>query len=190
VKEKLRQKPHYIKNNDYVDRLYRKIKEDPKPRKTVRSIQVSDIHIDFQYEIGSPNECDFPICCRNNHGPSSEEATALAEQAGFWGDYRCDLPPHTMKSMFDFIGNNVEELEIDFITWLGDNGAHSLWEYSKEEVAEYTRNITVTLKEALKDHPRVEVYPVVGNHDTWPVNTEDFRRPNIDWNINHLKEIW
>ena len=42
----------------------------------------------------------------------------------------------------------------------------------------------------MKNHPHIEIYPVVGNHDTWPVNTEDFRRPDTDFNINDLKEIW
>ena len=76
-----------------------------------------------------------------------------ADQAGFWGDYQCDLPPRTMKSMFNFIEDNIEDLQIDFITWLGDNGAHSIWDYSMEETAEYSKNITLSLKESLKRHP-------------------------------------
>jgi len=66
VKKRLSEKPEIIKNNDFVDKLYAKIKADPNPRKTVRSIQLSDIHIDFAYREGAPSECNFPICCRDN----------------------------------------------------------------------------------------------------------------------------
>ena len=38
IKEKISQKPELIKNNDFIDKLYAKIKSDPKPRKTIRSI--------------------------------------------------------------------------------------------------------------------------------------------------------
>jgi sphingomyelin phosphodiesterase len=96
------------------------------------------------------------------------------EGAGYWGDYHCDLPARTMQSMFDYIDDNIDELGVDFITWLGDNGAHSLWKYSKEETAEYSKNVTLSLKESLKKHPQVEVYPVFGNHDTWPADMYDF----------------
>lgn len=31
---------------------------------------------------------------------------------------------------------------------------------------------------------------MLGNHDTWPVNVEDFSAPNINYEINHIKEFW
>ena len=88
--------------------------------------------------------CDFPICCRDNG--AGEEEVEDSNKAGYWGDYRCDMPIHTMQNFFDFIKNNVVEMEIDFITWLGDNGAHAVYDYSKEEVAEYSSVITKALK--------------------------------------------
>lgn len=44
--------------------------------------------------------------------------------------------------MFDFIGKNQEQLKIDFITWVGDNSAHNVWDNTNEEVTDYTVNIT------------------------------------------------
>ena len=32
--------------------------------------------------------------------------------------------------------------------------------------------------------------PSVGNHDTWPINNQDFRTPNSNWPINHFKDSW
>jgi sphingomyelin phosphodiesterase len=92
--------------------------------------------------------------------------------------------------MFDYIGNNQDELQTKFITWTGDNSAHNVWDNSNEEVTEYTVNITNTLKEALGPDSDITVYPIVGNHDTWPVNVQDFSKPNSNWPINHFKGSW
>jgi len=48
--------------------------------------------------------------------------------AGKWGDYECDIPQMTLKSMFDFIASNQDTLKTDFITWTGDNSAHNVWD--------------------------------------------------------------
>lgn len=68
VKAKLASKPAITHNNDFVNDLYQKIANDTKEREIVRSIQISDPHIDFKYEEGAPTQCNFPICCRDN-GP-------------------------------------------------------------------------------------------------------------------------
>ena len=109
--------------------------------------------------------------------------------AGKWGDYNCDIPYRTMKSMFDFISNNQDTLKTDFITWGGDNSGHNIWSNSKEEVTSYNLNITQSLKDAIGDQD-ITVFPIVGNHDTWPVNIHDFSKPGLNYAINHLKNAW
>ena len=133
--------------------------------------------------------CNFPVCCRDN-GKSSFAPIKEAQPAGKWGDYKCDVPFHTMKHMFDFIAKNIKEWKIDFITWVGDNGVHNVYDYSQEEVAGITRNITRELQHSLKDYPELEFFPTIGNHDTWPVNVQDFSKPNNIWTVNHFKETW
>jgi len=64
----------------------------------VRSIQITDPHIDFHYKEGAANDCNFPICCRDN-GPELLEVEN-ASKAGKWGDYKCDIPAITLESMF------------------------------------------------------------------------------------------
>jgi hypothetical protein len=51
VKRILSTKPDFLNNNDYVDQLYEKIKNDPNKdqRKVRRSIHMSDLHIDVHY---------------------------------------------------------------------------------------------------------------------------------------------
>jgi len=65
----LSSKPEDIKSNDYVDQLYKKVADYEGEREIIRSIQISDLHIDFKYEVGQPTQCNFAICCRDN-GPS------------------------------------------------------------------------------------------------------------------------
>jgi len=92
--------------------------------------------------------------------------------------------------MFELIGTNQHQLKTDFITWVGDNSAHNVWDNTNEEVAEYTNNITQTLKDALGSDSKIQIFPSLGNHDTWPVNVEDFSTPGSNWPINHVKGNW
>lgn len=183
----LKGKPDIIKKNDFVNNLYSAIAHDTNPRETVRSIQISDPHMDFHYQEGQPNKCNFPICCRDN-GPDNK-AEPGSEGAGYWGDYQCDMPHRTLKKMFEWIADNQDELKTDFITWVGDNSAHNVWDNTNEEVTDYTNNITQTMKEAL-GHLNITVFPSLGNHDVWPVNVQDFSAPNNNWPINHIKDNW
>lgn len=118
--------------NDFIDNLYKEIANDPNPRKIRRGIHFSDPHPDFYYQVGAPSKCGKPICCRDN-GPD-DELDMDSPKAGKWGDYNCDIPTYTLQNMFEFIANNQEELQTDFITWTGDNSAHNTWNNSNEEV--------------------------------------------------------
>ena len=50
-------------------------------------------------------DCNFPICCRDN-GPSQNKPKPGDRLAGYWGDFKCDIPIRTLETMFDFIANN------------------------------------------------------------------------------------
>lgn len=92
--------------------------------------------------------------------------------------------------MFEFIGANQDTLKTDFITWAGDNSAHNVWDNTNEEVTKYSAVITNKLNEALGADSKIAVYPSLGNHDTWPVNVQDFSTPNTNYPINHLIPVW
>ena len=161
-------KPEIIKNNTFVDDLYKKIAADPNQREIVRGIHFSDPHVDFYYEEGQEADCKYPVCCRNNG--VIDTFSSIKRPAPKWGDYNCDIPTTTLKSMFDFIGNNQDSLKTDFITWTGDNSAHNVWDNTAEEITSYTKNITAMLKESLGEDSEMPIFPIQGNHDTWPVN--------------------
>jgi len=53
----------------------------------------------------------------------------------------------------------------------------------------YTQLITSEIKKAFEGVD-VPVYPSTGNHDTWPVNNQDFNEPNSNYPINHFVDDW
>lgn len=66
-----------------------------------------------------------------------------------------------------------EEIKPDMVVWTGDNSAHNVWDNTNEEVIEYTKNITDTIK-GIFEGTDITVFPIQGNHDTWPINEQDF----------------
>ena len=74
-------------------------------------MQLTDLHIDFEYQPGSLADCGQPLCCRNSSTnlSSLNEAIKDDKKAGYWGDYRnCDSPLWTVENMFDFISKNEQ----------------------------------------------------------------------------------
>ncbi|PIO59661.1 hypothetical protein TELCIR_18872, partial [Teladorsagia circumcincta] len=68
----------------------------------LRVLQLSDMHVDFEYEPGSEAECDLPICCRPSTG-------APQRPAGYWGTVgKCDIPYRTLKNMLEHINATDE----------------------------------------------------------------------------------
>jgi len=77
----------------------------------------------------------------------------------------------------------------DLIFWTGDNSSHNIWSNTAEEVTDYTLTVTDIIKNAIKDSD-ITVVPIHGNHDTWPVDEQDFSAPNSNFSINRIKEYW
>ena len=78
-----------------------------------------------------------------------------------------------------------EEIKPDLFLWTGDNSPHNVWSNNDEEVLLATANITRIIKSYLDDS-NITVYPIQGNHDTWPVNVQDFSKPNSNYQINGI----
>jgi sphingomyelin phosphodiesterase len=77
----------------------------------------------------------------------------------------------------------------DFLIWTGDNSRSNTWANTQQEVIDYVNNITGTMKEMGIDKV-MTIYPIEGNHDTYPVNVEDFSAPGIDVSTNGFKAGW
>jgi len=80
----------------------------------LRALQVTDVHLDLSYLVGSPTECGLPCCCMESTGLAAPGEAG----AGFWGDYNCDLPSRTFTAMVEQIAK-TEAGNIDYIIYTG-----------------------------------------------------------------------
>lgn len=168
VEQILSTKPENIQDNNYVNSLYEKIKGQT-GRKTLKAVLISDPHIDYEYEIGADSQCNMPLCCRASNGFPTDPA----RQAGMWGSYLCDPPPRVLENMLDFV---KDEIKPDMFFWTGDNSPHNPWEDDNAYVAFANINTTKLIQKHFQD-TNISVYPIHGNHDTWPINIQDFSKP-------------
>jgi sphingomyelin phosphodiesterase len=183
VDQQMKDKPESLKSNDFIDGLYDKIKADPSERETLKVIHMSDIHMDFKYTPGTIAACTLPVCCNVENGYSSDPLIS----AGKWGDYRnCDLPPESYTIMLNYI---KEELKPDMFVWTGDNSAHKVWKNTEEEVINYTEYETNKWNEVFNETD-VSMFPVMGNHDTWPVNVMDFSSKGDNKAVVDYAALW
>lgn len=63
VKEILADKPEFLKNDDFIDNLYKYIEENETNPPTYKIMQISDWHVDFRYKEGANRNCKDEICC-------------------------------------------------------------------------------------------------------------------------------
>ena len=100
-----------------------------------------------------------------------------------WGEYTCDLPKKTFDNLLDYIANEVKP---DVMFWTGDNSAHDIWKNTEEEVTSYTITLTEMIK-AKFESTDITVFPIQGNHDTWPVDIQSFEKPGMNNPINNFR---
>lgn len=154
-------KPDLIKDNNYVNSLYEKIKAAPNAanRPTFKAVHFSDLHMDYSYI--RPDDAPF--------GNIGDESSYLL-----------------LVSMLTYVRDVVQP---DFFVWTGDNSKSDTWANTEDEVISYVVNITQTIKELGVDKT-IQMFPIEGNHDTFPVNVEDFSHPEMNVPMNAFKPYW
>jgi sphingomyelin phosphodiesterase len=162
IREILKDKPKFKKLD--------KINNNPSfssERRLLRILHVSDVHIDLQYAEGSNGLCGAPLCCRkDNLNPSKDFL-----RAGKWGTYaHCDIPVKTLQQFINFVN---KEFKIDFAFWTGDNTSHDIWAQTYEKNIENSKVVTDMFRDKEKGF-KFPIFPVIGNHESYPVNVYDF----------------
>ncbi|KAM9983436.1 hypothetical protein ACTFIY_000171 [Dictyostelium cf. discoideum] len=135
-------------------------------------LQISDVHFDPDYKVGSNPNCGRPLCCRDGVG-----------SAGPIGHYLCDIPFSTVELIFQHLATLTDQL--DFIVWTGDNPPHNVWEQSQaqQELA------TATLAQVIqKTFPNTPVLPSLGNHEAYPA--DQYVLPNSQWLLDSIYTYW
>ncbi|KAF2072539.1 hypothetical protein CYY_006156 [Polysphondylium violaceum] len=144
-----------------------------------RILHLSDVHVDTLYVEGMNSDCGEPICCRAANGPGSGE-----KAAGKWGSYTCDVNMLTLNSMFEFIDNEIGDIDILF--WTGDNPPHDIWMQTFETQLNASLRITNLLKQYF---PKAQIFPSIGNHESLPVNSFPLP-PGSSWLFDALSQDW
>lgn len=169
AKRILADKPDFIKDNNYINKLYAEIAKDKregKKRETMLMYHISDLHFNLEYLPGSSNVCNTLVCCNAKAGKPKKKEDA----AGKWGDYNCDSNPMTLNQLRHTINMTGEP---DLVVWTGDNVDHGVWLDPS-----VSTNATVEITQLLSKHaPNAVIFPIHGNHEFDPMNTQDFKLP-------------
>ncbi|RIA98368.1 Metallo-dependent phosphatase-like protein [Glomus cerebriforme] len=148
-------------------------------------VHLSDWHFDSEYSEGYEVNCGEPVCCRPPNA-FGDEATS---PAGKWGDYNCDIPRRLIESMLEFIPNVVPK--IDYVLSTGDLPPHDVWAETPSSIKEIT-NKTANIWH--KFFSSVPYFPVIGNHESAPVNSFPTSSLNnvssISWLYDLLSTQW
>ncbi|KAF5392860.1 hypothetical protein D9757_000989 [Collybiopsis confluens] len=131
----------------------------PARAKPFQVIQISDVHIDRDYTVGSEANCTKNICCRNF---TDEIGKPITEPAKRFGNSKCDSPTSLADSMLDA----VNAINAKFVIFTGDVVAHDDWLTTREEVTFDLEDFNAEMLSRIK----AKVFPSFGNHDSTPVN--------------------
>lgn len=154
----------------------------PTKNKIIKLLHISDIHTDIEYKEGSNASCGYPLCCREE-SPTGDKFTP----AGKWGSYAdCDIPNSTFNQFVRFVKENFQP---DIGVWTGDNTSHDVWHQSVKRNLENSKIIT----NSFQDNFNFSFYPVIGNHESFPVNVYDFlsnREGHFDYELADMWKKW
>lgn len=134
----------------------------PPSGETINVLHISDYHLDLRYVVGSEANCTQYDCC-HDYGVFGDLGQVRLP-APITGAYLCDSPHALGQSTFSSIQDSVSDLAFGIFT--GDLVSHDLWDLN----ASYILNEELTsYNDFFKGlGPDVPVYPVLGNHDTFP----------------------
>lgn len=125
---------------------------------------ITDPHYDPAYQAGSYAACEETNCCRYDQPIPDGADPSVA--AGRWGDYRyCDSPWDAVVDAFTQIRR--QHPKIDYVYFTGDIVDHALWATTKDLIKSSVSRVDDLLARIFTGVP---VFPVIGNHESHPVN--------------------
>jgi len=131
--------------------------ENVDTKKIYEIIQVTDIHLDPLYLVGSEADCGEPLCCR-------EVDSHVKSKSGYWGTYPCDLPKVTLSNALSEISKNADKIDLWYLT--GDNVAHDIWQYTRNNAIK----VSETIHNMFGKLTNKQIIPAIGNHEAVPSN--------------------
>lgn len=150
---------------------------------TFKVLHLSDVHLSLNYTEHAPVNCLGLMCCVPDSFQNPFEPYLEAPRFGHW---RCDSPPQLLDSA---VGESARQ-KYAFVLFTGDMVDHN--------PALITRKNTMLQEEytltRMKNYfPNTAVYPVLGNHDSFPYSQEppplSKFRSRTARNINHMQAL-
>jgi hypothetical protein len=146
-------------------------------------LQITDTHLDLEYDVGSPATCWLGStglgCCRSYDIP-----IAPYSKAGPYGDHNCDSPLLLINGAFEWLSR--QQSQIDFVIWTGDSVDHHDFSDSPRK---NLHNMKVSSQLFFDHLDGVQVYPSLGNHDTFPIDQLG-PKPFNDFVMNEISDLW
>ena len=177
IDDQISQKSEAAQPNNFIDNLYEQEKDkfNTPGREPLRFAVLTDIHTDKKYLPGSKvKDCEKILCCRDDSGM----ATGSEQAAGKWGTADCDLPWRVFESSLSYIKDVIKP---DGVFWLGDSVPHDLGDLTGDDIANQIKEIANEIQESLGG---IKVYPILGNHDSFPMNNFSFSTPRANPVVN------
>ena len=176
---------NYSNTEQYAQRLILNKTYIPKQKpkengEIIRMLQITDLHIDLDYEAGCSTVCLKPICCRND---STLKPTG--KLSGKYGtEAACDIP----MTLFESFVEDAINRDVDFIIWTGDNAPHDSWKNTQKEVYKIAREIKAKLDSRFhNDSYQIPIFYSLGNHEKYP--NDDFK-DNEDYMLSEMADIF
>ena len=131
------------------------------------------------YQAGAKVHCGLPMCCRAEFGMDDP-----SDQAGPFGEYRCDTSERLLTSMLDYLNSSTPRP--DFVIYTGDDPAHAIWDQSRQNQLSAVNYTSAMLHRYFSDVP---VFQTLGNHEAFP--SDQYGGPEVDrWLYSQLPALW
>ncbi|KAG1158719.1 hypothetical protein G6F37_005542 [Rhizopus arrhizus] len=155
--------------------------------KTFTVLQLSDWHIDPEYQSGTEVYCDKPICCRSAY----TDYTNITKKASVWGDYNCDTPLSLIESLLNYIPQVEPDIKFGILT--GDIPPHEVWSTLPFGKTQLIQDVSYQLLHDYFDSPFLVnsvLYPAIGNHEAAPTNNFPLNHSKIPFGKDYLNLMW
>ena len=148
-------------NNDIINN----IKND---NNIINFAQITDSHIQLDYQEGKVINCNIPLCCRDTpeqlgfkHN-KNHKGQEIKYSLKYGAVGKCDGNLEVLKSL----AKEIKHQNISFILFTGDFSAHDVWEIHQDDISKITQISVDLLSKEIGDG--TPIYPAIGNHEKAP----------------------
>ena len=167
AKKILKTKLNNIINNNIINKNNAK-EIKTKPKSEFNFVQITDTHIQLDYQIGKVINCNIPLCCRDTpeelgfKNNLNHEGKEIKYSLKYGAAGKCDGNLEVLKSL----AKEIKSKNIDFILFTGDFSAHDVWEINQDDIIRITQISVDTIVEEIGSD--IPIYPAIGNHEKAP----------------------